>query len=161
MTTQVNTNKAITFTLKNVEFHYVHLAQPITPTFADGQAGPQWSVQVRGIDQETAMDLKELGAAVSYHEETETFSTTLKQYTQTAKGKANELNVFDGNFEEIPMDTRETIGYGSKGHVAGYMYAYNNVSGTGVALRMTDVVITELVEKVEESKEDRMKRLFG
>ena len=161
MTTITQNTRAISFTLKNVELHYVSLGTPFNPTFADGSGGPQWSLMAKGISQEVAMDLKEAGVAVHYDTETEVFSLNLKQYTQTVKGKANTVNVFDSEGNELPMETRETIGMGTKAHVAGYFYAYNNESGTGISTRLTDVMVNELVEKKEETKEERIKRLFG
>ena len=161
MTTFINNSRAVTFALKNVELHYVALGTPVTPAFSDGSGGPQWSLMAKGIDPEAAMDLKEAGVAIQYDEETEVFSLNLKQYTQTTKGKANSVNVFDADGNDIPMETRETIGMGTKASVAGYFYTYNNDSGSGVAARLTDVLVTELVERQEESKEDRIKRLFG
>lgn len=161
MTTSTHNARATSFSLKDVTFHYVNLANPITPSFTDGIDGPQWSVQVRDINEDAAMDLKELGLPIKYDTELSTFVMSLKQYTQNAKGVAQSLNVVDGDYEDIPMETRETIGFGSKGHLAGFFYTYNNDSGTGISARMTDVVINELVVKTVESKEERFARLFG
>ena len=154
-------SRAVTFVLKNVELHYPTLGTPVAPNFGGDQDGPQWSVQARGIEESVAMDLKEVGLPIKFDEETGLFSMQLKQYTQTTKGKSNALVVVDNDLNDIPMETRETIGMGSKANVAGYFYTYTNTHGTGVSARLTDVQVTELVEKREETKEDRMKRLFG
>lgn len=164
MTTLTTTTArtSLPFSLKDIELHYVSLGAPVQPTYANGDKdAAQWTVQVRGLNEATALDLKELGVAVKYHEDTGTFSLTMKQYTQTKAGKANTVNVFNGDFEELSDEDRASLGYGSKGHVAGYLYPYSNDEGTGYAVRLTDVVVTEAVAKTVETPADRMKRLFG
>ena len=105
------------------------------------------------------MDLKEAGAPVNL--DGDKFTMNLKQYTQTAAGKKNAVLVFNAEGKQMTKAQADKIGQGSKGHVAGYMYTYNNESGTGVAVRLTDVQVTELVEKKPETKEERLARLFG
>ena len=151
--------KSISFVVKNVTLNFVNLGTPVVPTFADGTGGAQWSVKVEDIDSDVAMDLKEAGAPVTF--EDDKFSMNLKQYTQTAAGKKNSVTVFDADGNTMTKAKADKIGQGSKGHVAGYMYTYNNASGTGVAVRLTDVQVTDLVEKKPETKEERLARLFG
>ena len=119
----------------------------------------QWSVKIEDIAEDVAMDLKEAGAPVNL--DGDKFTMNLKQYTQTAAGKKNAVLVFNAEGKQMTKAQADKIGQGSKGHVAGYMYTYNNESGTGVAVRLTDVQVTELVEKKPETKEERLARLFG
>lgn len=151
--------KSVSFIIKDVTFNYPNLGTPITPTFMDGDASPQWSIKVEGIKEDVAMDLKEAGAPVSL--EDDQFVMNLKQYVVTMKGKKNKLNVFGPDGELMTKAKADKVGQGSKGHIAGFMYTYNNESGTGTAVRFTDVQVTELVEKTPETPEERRARLFG
>lgn len=162
--TNSNNTRAITVALKNVTLDHVRVGQAYTPSFAEGNDVPQWSLMVRAAETsesfEVLLDLKEVGLPVKLEESGE-LSLNLKQYTKTLSGKENVVNVFDNEFNELDEDTRGTIGNGSVGHVAFYYYGYANANGVGHTARLTDVVLEEKVEYTPETKEDRMKRLFG
>ena len=156
MTTQTNKNVA-SFTIQDVEFAYPRIGKAYTPTYPDGTRGvSQYTIQVRGLSDEMVNELKGFNIPLQTLEDG-TKAITMKQYVTNKAGEEQTLNVLDADFK--PIDAA-TVGAGSKGHMAGYAHAYDNESGKGYALRMTDIIITDKVEFVPETLEDRMERLF-
>lgn len=150
------TAKTVAFELKDVTVNFPRLGKAWTPRFADGVDGPQWSLQAQGLNEEDAAMLEELG--VTLVDTDEGRAVNLKAYTQNSRGEANEFMVYDSELNEMTAEQRETVGYGSKAHVLGYMFV--NSHGT-VSLRMTDVVVEELVERQPMSRADSVKARLG
>lgn len=150
-------SKAITFTLNNVTLNYVHLAQPISPTY-DGQVdGSQWSLMATFTDKEQGASIADLGLPVKFDDKTEVFSLNLKQYVTTRQGKLNEVTVVGNDFELIDASK---VGFGSTANILAYYYTYNSGGNTGVTARLQGVHVTNLVEPTVETTDAKMKRLF-
>lgn len=154
--TQNNRTTSVSFELKDITINFPHLGQAWTPSFDGVTSSPQWSIQVTDMDIEDAEVLKELG--VSLQETEEGPALNLRAYVTNARGEPTEFNVYDGEFNEMSLEDRSRIGYGSRGHVVGYLYK-NNFGG--VTMRMTDVVITELVERDGGNRVDSIKKRLG
>ena len=166
MTTNTTSNtRSVTVALKDVVLDHARLGKPYTPNFAEGADKPQWSVMIRADDGTEAfdalIDLKEAGLPVNLDDATGQLTLNLKQYTHTVKGRKNSIGVFDADFNELDEATASTVGNGSRGNVVFYYYGYANANGVGYTARLTDVQVTEKVEFTPESKEERLKRLFG
>ena len=166
MSTTITSNtRAVSVVLKDVTFDHARFGQAYLPTFAQGGDAPQWSTMVRVAEGSESyplmLDLKEAGLMVNREDETGDLTLNLKQYANTKTGKENKITVLDSDFNELDIETRATIGNGSKGNVAFYYYGYANANGVGFTARMTDIQVTEKVEFTPETTEERAKRLFG
>jgi len=129
--------------VRDVEFHYPHLATPHAPFGND-----IWDVQLRTGDQDTAKRLTDLGVGIKKHDEDGYFFGNVKRPTTNKAGDTNEApEVLDAAKSKTAIDPR-TIGHGSKGHVKlfSYEYNFNGKQGTGVqllAIQITDLVVYE------------------
>ena len=150
------TSKAVAFDLKDVTLNFPRLGKAWTPSFEGQTDSPQWSVQVLELDEESLMTLEEIGVALQDTDKGKALN--LKAYVTNSKGLPTEFNVFDSEMNEMSVEDRETIGYGSKGHICGYLYK-NNYGG--VSMRMTDIVITEKVERTQMTRVETIKKRLG
>ena len=150
------TSKAVAFDLKDVTINFPRLGKAWTPTFEGQTDSPQWSLQALNLGEEAESILEEVG--VSLQDTDDGKGLNLKAYVTNSKGLSTEFNVFDSEMNEMSLEDRETIGYGSKAHICGYLY--NNAHG-GVSMRMTDVIITEKVERTQLTRAEQIKKRLG
>ena len=149
--------RAVAFELQNVTFNFPRLGKAWTPQFENGTSSPQCSVQMHNIPTDDIETLRELGVAITETPEGEP-AVNVRAFVTNAAGVTNDFCVYDSEFNKMTMKDRARIGQGSKGHVFGYLY--NNQFGT-VSFRMTDIVVTDLVEYTPMNRIDSLKARLG
>ena len=159
--TTITRSEPVAFNLDDVVLHYVNLGNPVTPTYDGQRDNPQWSVQIRGLNDETVEDMKEMGFHMT-QQDTGEWAFTMKQYTQNSRGISRDVKVYNLEGGLMDLEERQTIGMGTRAAVSGYMYAYQTNDGRqGVSVRLTDVLVVEKQERTAMTDEQNFMKKFG
>jgi hypothetical protein len=134
--------------VRDVEFHYSHLATAHAPFGND-----IWDIQLRTTEQDKAKQLSDLGVKMKKHDDGYFFGNT-KRPTVNKAGAPNEApKVLDASRSESAINPRE-IGHGSKGNVKLFSYEYNFNGKQGIGAQLLAVQIMELIKYTPSSGDD-------
>ena len=161
-TPTITRSEPVAFSLDEIRLHYVNLGNPITPAYNGERDNPQWSVQIRGLNDDAITQLEGLGFHLSTDDSTGERGFTMKQYTQNSKGLAREIKVYDVDGNILSLEDRQTIGMNTLASVRGFMFAYQTSDGrSGVSVRLTDVLVIEKEERAAMTDEQNFINKFG
>ena len=133
-------NSTVTKIAKDVSIRWAHLDEPKDTPFV----GPaRWEVQMYTTDEAKATEWLDLGLPVK--ESNDEFTVNLYQNSVSSSGKPMRKPAVVDQEAKDTIDPA-TIGNGSLAHIRFYQYAYNRGGRSGVASRLSGVMIQELVE---------------